>query len=140
MRCTVPGLMPNCRAITRTPGLPGNGRQLRRSTEGFRLGTHEAILRLAAKEAKEKMSLPYPPPYQDLATLSQHICAAESTIENWVRIGIFPQPRKVGGKRLWQWKEVERHLAKMNDTAESLPDEEAQRIREATRAAASRSY
>jgi hypothetical protein len=60
------------------------------------LGTHEAILRLAAKEAKEKMSLPYPPPYQDLATLSQHICAAESTIENWVRIGIFPQPRKVG--------------------------------------------
>jgi predicted DNA-binding transcriptional regulator AlpA len=104
------------------------------------LGTHEAILRLAAKEAKEKMSLPYPPPYQDLATLSQHICAAESTIENWVRIGIFPQPRKVGGKRLWQWKEVERHLAKMNDTADSLPDEEAQRIREATRAAASRSY
>ncbi len=37
-------------------------------------------------------------------------------------------------------KEVERHLAKMNEAAESLPDEEAQRIREATRAAASRSH
>jgi predicted DNA-binding transcriptional regulator AlpA len=84
------------------------------------------------------MSLPYPPPYQDLATLAAHICAAESTIENWVRIGIFPQPRKVGGKRLWQWKEVEH--AKMNEAANSLPDEEAQRITEATRAAASRSY
>jgi hypothetical protein len=42
------------------------------------------------------MSLPYPPPYQDLATLSAHICAAESTIENWVRLGLFPEPKKVG--------------------------------------------
>jgi hypothetical protein len=84
------------------------------------------------------MSLPDPPPYQDLATLSAHICAAESTIENWVREGKFPPPRKVGGKRLWQWKEVERHLAKVNEVAN--PDEEAQRIMEATRAAASRSY
>ena len=52
------------------------------------------------------MTLPYPPPYQDLATLSEHICAAESTIENWVKMGLFPAPKKVGGKRLWQWKEV----------------------------------
>ena len=84
------------------------------------------------------MSLPYPPPYQDLATLSEHICAAESTIENWVRIGIFPQPRKVGGKRLWQWKEVERHLAAMNQI--SALSDEAQRITEATRAAAKGSH
>jgi hypothetical protein len=41
---------------------------------------------------------------------------------------------------LWQWKEVERHLARMNEATESLPDEEAQRIREATRAAASGSH
>lgn len=81
------------------------------------------------------MSLPYPPPFQDLATLAEHICAGESTIENWVRQGLFPQPRKIGGKRLWQWKEVERHLAAMNETSASLSDE-AQRITEATRAAA----
>jgi len=104
------------------------------------MGNARGDIETRRERAKEKMSLPYPPPYQDLATLSQHICAAESTIENWVRIGIFPQPRKVGGKRLWQWKEVERHLAKMNDAADSSPDQEAQRIREATRAAASRSY
>ena len=35
------------------------------------------------------MSLPYPPPYQDITTLSEHICAAETTIENWVRLGGF---------------------------------------------------
>ena len=81
------------------------------------------------------MTLPYPPPFQDLATLAVHICAGQSTIENWVRQGLFPQPRKIGGKRLWQWKEVERHLAAMNETSASLSDE-AQRITEATRAAA----
>jgi predicted DNA-binding transcriptional regulator AlpA len=80
--------------------------------------------------------LPYPPPFMDLPTLAQHICAGESTIEAWVKQGIFPKPRKIGGKNLWSWKEVERHLAGMNDQAASLLDEEAQRIRDATRAAA----
>lgn len=84
------------------------------------------------------MSLPYPPPFQDLATLAEHICAGESTIENWVRQGLFPQPRKIGGKRLWQWKEVERHLAAMNQI--SALSDEAQRITEATRAAAKGSH
>ena len=84
------------------------------------------------------MTLPYPPPFQDLTTLAEHICAGESTIENWVRLGIFPQPKKMGGKRLWEWKEVERHLAAVGELSSSSPDEEAQRIREATHAAASR--
>jgi hypothetical protein len=104
------------------------------------MGDARGDIETRRERAREKMSLPYPPPYQDLRTLAEHICAAESTIENWVRMGIFPQPRKVGGKRLWQWKEVERHLARMNEATESLPDEEAQRIREATRAAASGSH
>jgi predicted DNA-binding transcriptional regulator AlpA len=81
------------------------------------------------------MTLPYPPPFQDLPTLAEHICAGESTIENWVRLGIFPPPKKVGGKRLWRWKDVERHLAAVGELPASSPDEEAQRIREATRAA-----
>jgi predicted DNA-binding transcriptional regulator AlpA len=83
------------------------------------------------------MSLPYPPPYQDIATLAEHICASESTIENWVRLGVFPEPKKVGGKRLWSWKEVERHLAANNLTAAS-PDELAERIKNGTKKAVSR--
>lgn len=83
------------------------------------------------------MTLPYPPPFQDLATLSAHICAAESTIEGWVKMGLFPPPKKVGGKRLWQWKEVERHLAANGEGVPTL-DEVAERIRHATRQAASR--
>jgi hypothetical protein len=80
------------------------------------------------------MTLPYPPPFQDLRTLSEHICAAESTIEGWVRKGIFPAPRKIGGKNLWRWKEVEKHLARINEIAPSS-DEETRRITDATRQA-----
>jgi hypothetical protein len=85
------------------------------------------------------MSLPYPPPYQDLATLAEHICASENAIENWVRLGLFPPPRKVGGKRLWSWNEVERHLAGNKELVAASPDELAERIKNGTRQAASRS-
>ena len=84
------------------------------------------------------MTLPYPPPYQDLATLALHICASESAIENWVRLGLFPPPRKVGGKRLWSWNEVERYLA-ANQLVAASPDELAERIKNGTKQAISRS-
>jgi predicted DNA-binding transcriptional regulator AlpA len=82
------------------------------------------------------MTLPYPPPFQDLATLSAHISVGESTIENWVKLGLFPAPHKIGGKRLWQWKEVERHLACPAEAGPPSADEQADRIRVATKAAA----
>ena len=78
--------------------------------------------------------LPYPPPYQDIATLAAHLCVCESTIENWVKLGHLPPPRKIGGKRLWQWKEVEKYLAQTgNGVTASLDD--AERIRNATKQA-----
>jgi predicted DNA-binding transcriptional regulator AlpA len=80
--------------------------------------------------------LPYPPPYQDLATLALHICAGESTIENWVKMGLFPTPKKIGGKRLWCWKEVERYLADNNSDVPSYADDLTTRITNATRRAA----
>lgn len=82
--------------------------------------------------------LPYPPPFQDLATLAEHICAGESTIENWVKMGMFPKPRLQGGKRLWRWKDVERHLAADDDAAPTAPSDHAERIRDATRKALQR--
>lgn len=82
--------------------------------------------------------LPYPPPFQDLATLAEHICAAESTIENWVKMGTFPKPRLQGGKRLWRWKDVEKHLAGIADDAPTAPSDHAQRITNATRQALQR--
>lgn len=80
------------------------------------------------------MRLPYPPPFMDLPTLAEHICAGESTIEHWVKQGFLPPPKKVGGKRLWRWKDVERSLSVADDGVK-LADEQAERITEATRAA-----
>jgi hypothetical protein len=79
------------------------------------------------------MKLPYPPPFMDLATLALHICAGQSTIENWVSLGTFPAPKKVNGKRLWEWKEVERHLRRDGDTVPI--DDVTARITDATRRA-----
>jgi excisionase family DNA binding protein len=55
-------------------------------------------------------TLSYPPPYQDIATLSAHTTLAVRTIEIWVREGKLPAPKVRGGKRLWKWKEVEQYL------------------------------
>ena len=77
--------------------------------------------------------LPYPPPFMDLRTLAEHICAGETTIENWVKMGMFPKPRLQGGKRLWRWKDVERHLAADADAAPTAPSDLAERITNATR-------
>ncbi len=78
--------------------------------------------------------LPYPPPFMDLATLALHVCAGESTIENWVAAGLFPPPKKMGGKRLWHWKTVERHLT--DDEVLQPRDNVTARITDATRRAA----
>lgn len=75
------------------------------------------------------------PPFQDLATLSRHLCCGESTIENWVRAGLLPPPKRVGGKRLWVWKEIERHIAGTGDPSALSTDQLAEKIyAEASRA------
>ena len=57
-------------------------------------------------------ALPYPPPFQDLRTLSAHVCMSEGTIEELLKNGRFPPPRRNKcGKRLWVWREVEEFLA-----------------------------
>ncbi len=72
------------------------------------------------------------PAYVDTARLCQELCICERTADAWVRQGILPAPRLRGGKRLWKWTEVERHL---DDGATGTPasaDSEAERIRNAS--------
>lgn len=76
-----------------------------------------------------------PPPFADLATLARLICLSEKTIENHVAMGIFPAPRKQGGKRLWEWETVRKHLAGEGTEAHA-PGDLAERIKEGTRRAA----
>src|SRR5262249_35905001 len=82
---------------------------------------------------RTEMTLPYPPPYQDLRTLAEHLCLGESTVEAWVKVGKLPPPVVNEGKRLWRWKDVERRLAQLQDDRAQSTD--ASSVREATRAA-----
>jgi predicted DNA-binding transcriptional regulator AlpA len=77
--------------------------------------------------------LPYPPPWQDMAALCQHICVSTTTVDNWVAQGILPPPRKRGGKLMWKWSEVDEYLT--NGRPGASPNSDAERIRDATRRA-----
>jgi hypothetical protein len=81
------------------------------------------------------MTLPYPPPYQDINVLAEHISLAPRTIEEWVKLGKLPAPKVRSGKHLWKWKEVEQCLDGNAGLVPSSPDDETARIREATRGA-----
>lgn len=55
------------------------------------------------------------PPFQDLKTLAANVCLGESTIERLVGTGQFPEPVRVGGKRLWDWSEVVKFIRRDKD-------------------------
>lgn len=84
-------------------------------------------------EHEQQDRLPYPPPWQDMATLCAHICVCSTTVENWITQGILPPGRKRGRKLMWKWAEVDAYLT--NGGGRS-PDAEAERIRNGTRQAA----
>jgi predicted DNA-binding transcriptional regulator AlpA len=77
--------------------------------------------------------LPYPPPWQDKATLCAHICVSDNTVDAWVAQGVLPPPVKRGGKLMWKWDQVDQWLT--NGQVGKSPDAEAERIRDATRRA-----
>lgn len=79
------------------------------------------------------MPLPYPPPYQDLATLALHVCMCERTIERHVEDGEFPEPIMQGGKRVWIWKEVVAHYAAKRTNVPQSPGQQPGEITNAVK-------
>lgn len=80
-------------------------------------------------------TLPYPPPWMDAETLAAHLCCSSRTLDAWVLEGILPHPRKVRGKLMWKWSEVDNRLTNFG-VGKSAEDPEAERIRNGTRAEA----
>jgi hypothetical protein len=72
-----------------------------------------------------------------IATLTRNICVCERTVDTWVKQGLLPPPRLIGGKRLWKWKTVESYLEGTHNEAQT-PERQAEDITNATRAASGR--
>ena len=62
------------------------------------------------------------PPWMDTDTLAWALCTCPTSIENYVAQGKLPPPRKLGGKRLWRWKEVEEYLLSQKSRITSIAD------------------
>ena len=77
------------------------------------------------------------PRYMDIATLKQCVSATERTIETWIRTEGFPPPIMRGGKRFWRLADVDRWFDDEARSGAASTDELADRIRHATRTAAS---
>lgn len=72
------------------------------------------------------------PPWQDMPTLCGNICATPNTVDSWVKEGLLPQPRRVKGKQMWKWAEVDAYLSAGGSQS---GDPEAERIKNDTRKA-----
>ena len=80
-----------------------------------------------------------PPAWQDIAHLQRNLCISRRTIDEWVRRKLLPPPRMRGGKRFWEWKEVERYMRGEKGRIGSDDAALAEKIRNATREAANES-
>src|SRR5512139_1423787 len=97
----------------------------------------QCLLTVNGKEAAQRneiVTLPYPPPWMDAPTLCEHICISDATLDNWVRQGILPPCRQVGGKRMWKWSEVQEKLEGQSSTLSAA--DLAERVYHATKQAA----
>jgi hypothetical protein len=71
----------------------------------------------------------------DKATLGKHICLSDRAIDAWVKSGELPPGQLHGGKLMWRWADVDKHLRKRKDAP---PINRAEAIRNGTREAARR--
>ena len=83
-----------------------------------------------------KNPLPYPPPWQDAPTLCAHLCISEGTLDNHIRKGLLPPARMWGGKRMWEWSEVEGYMRSNVGKMEPSEAEIARRVHDVTKQAA----
>ena len=63
-----------------------------------------------------------PPAYPSKASLARELDCAESTVDELVRRGVLPKPRRLSsGCVRWSWIEVELALNSLKETSETDP-------------------
>lgn len=61
-------------------------------------------------KARNKVVRPYPPDFVSAATLAYRLDCSASVIPEYVRRGILPPSKSIGGLVRWYWPDVEQHL------------------------------
>ena len=77
----------------------------------------------------------FTPLYLDMAGMVRNLHASERSIETYVKQGLLPAPKRLGGKRIWLTTDVIAAIDGNSETGLSN-DPLAERIRDATKAAA----
>ena len=78
------------------------------------------------------------PPFQDIATLAANLCVHPRTITKWVEDKKFPQPIRLNGRVLWDWRKVERYITGKSQDVGQTEAEKLECITNATRTATER--
>lgn len=73
-----------------------------------------------------------PPAWVDKATLQRETCLSERAVDAWVKGGLLPPPRLIGGKLMWRWIEVDQYLVDGGARKQDSAVNEQEAIREAT--------
>lgn len=73
-----------------------------------------------------------PPAWVDKATLMRETCLGERTVDTWVKGGLLPPPRLIGGKLMWRWIEVDQYLVDGGARKQDCAVNEQEEIRAAT--------
>lgn len=80
------------------------------------------------------------PPWLDRQTLAKHLCCSDRTVDKWAAEGRIPAARRMGGKPMWKWSEVDQWLTigppeQPTEAAPAPANDKAGKIRDATRRA-----
>jgi hypothetical protein len=81
------------------------------------------------------MNLPpgHIPAWVDKARLCIEVSMHEDTVDALIREGKLPPGKKIRGKYLWRWADVDKWLDQGGPTPQNSPSADAERIRDATR-------
>jgi predicted DNA-binding transcriptional regulator AlpA len=63
---------------------------------------------------KREVVRPYPPDFVSAETLAYRLDIGRSTVDDWVKVGLLPQPLTVGTRQRWRWSDVEAAITAAN--------------------------
>ena len=74
---------------------------------------------------RQDVSRSFPPDFVSADTLAYRLDYSRSTIDDYVKRGLLPQPIVIGTNPRWHWPQVEEYILVRNGQSGSMYDTEA---------------